>query len=120
MSNTDTPNTPGLTSRLVSATDDAQQLVVLDTDVPHLRVAVATTAEHGLQTVMLDSSAQAAAAPVRVEDTRTVTDVESFLAELARRLKPTRQILRRAWDDVRAAITDDLGEGFVILSSADV
>lgn len=65
--------------------DDAQRLVILDTQVPHLQMAVATTAEGGLQVAPVDSSSAAAAGPVRVSDQRYVTEVGSFLAELLRR-----------------------------------
>lgn len=79
-------DTPAVfTAELVSASSDEQQLVVLDTGIPHLRVAVATTAQGGLQTSTIDTSAQAAAGPVRAVGQRLVTDVDSFLAELGRR-----------------------------------
>lgn len=70
---------------LLSASSGEQQLVVLDSGIPHLRVAVATTAQGGLQTALVDTSNEAAAGPVRVSGTRTVTDTASFLSELTRR-----------------------------------
>lgn len=65
--------------------DDSQQLVILETEVPHLRMAVATTSEGGLQVAPVDSSNAAAAGPVRATDQRYVSEVGSFLAELHRR-----------------------------------
>ncbi|BDY33187.1 DUF2303 family protein [Mycolicibacterium mageritense] len=58
------------------------------TNEPHTRVAVAVTEEHGLQTHRLVEDEDHYPNPWRAKGTRTVSEVDSFLAELARRPLP--------------------------------
>lgn len=58
------------------------------TDEPHARVAVAVTEQHGLQTIKLVEDENSYEKPWRARGTRTVCDVDSFLAELDRRPLP--------------------------------
>lgn len=67
---------------------------ILATDVPHRRYAVAVTTEHGLQVEAIDDNSYLPLTPYRVEGTRTVADLDSFLDELTRRsLHPTASTL---------------------------
>ncbi len=64
---------------------------IIDGTVPNMRYAVAVTEQNGLEVHPIDerdAATVAAPHPVRPKGTRTVTDVESFLAELDRRPLP--------------------------------
>lgn len=69
-----------------------QQLVVAKTSVPDVLVAVGTTADNGLQVEKIDLTAESLTAqarrPARASGSRTVADLDSFLAELKRRPLP--------------------------------
>lgn len=59
---------------------------IVDSDLPHRKYAIAVTEENGLQVEVLETDPQSIAEhPYRVTGERTVTDLDSFLAELARR-----------------------------------
>jgi hypothetical protein len=58
---------------------------IVQTGVPGVSYAVSVTAEQGLQVEQIDTREEAAATPLRVNDTRVVSDLPSFLAELDRR-----------------------------------
>lgn len=58
---------------------------IIDGLLPHQRYAVAVTDENGLQVHEIDVPADSFPVPLRVKGERTVTDLDSFLAELARR-----------------------------------
>ncbi|WP_328856894.1 YfdQ family protein [Williamsia herbipolensis] len=68
---------------------DQNPVLVVDTNLDDVTVAVGVTAEKGLQVEVIDlrniTDAAEGADPIRVRDTRIVADVESFLGELARR-----------------------------------
>ncbi len=68
--------------------DEPTQLVVVDSDTPHMSVALAVTREKGLEVSVLDHRAQfreeRRAAPARIEGVRSVSELMSFLDELAR------------------------------------
>lgn len=60
--------------------------VIHDSDLPHLKYAVAVTEEHGLQVHPIAHNPQdIAATPYRTVGERTVADLDSFVSELARR-----------------------------------
>lgn len=59
-------------------------LVVLDTDVDHLRVALAVTDRGGLDVKALDDRQSVDALPLRPKGTRQVSETLSFLDELSR------------------------------------
>ena len=74
----------GLPANWVSVENTPHPAEVLDTELNHRRHAVAVTEQHGLQVQeLIDPDLRTN--PHRVEGTRTVTDLPSFLAELERR-----------------------------------
>lgn len=73
----------------VAVTAPPHQAQILDSTVEHVRYAVAVTEADGLTVEKIDDTAQrderAKLPPARVTGSRTVTDLDSFLAELHRR-----------------------------------
>src|ERR1700758_3315919 len=62
------------------------ELIHIDSRLEHKRHVVAVTEQHGLQVKELEYDAQLLHPhPYRISGERTVTDLDSFLAELARR-----------------------------------
>lgn len=74
----------GLPGMMFSAEHAPHPADVLDTELPHRRHVVAVTEEHGLQVEAIEDD-DLRPHPHRAEGTRTVADLPSFLAELARR-----------------------------------
>ncbi|MCV7175088.1 YfdQ family protein [Mycolicibacterium sphagni] len=64
---------------------NATQLQVVDTGLPHVKVAVGVSTSEGLQVQVLDNREVHYAAPGRAGTGRKVVEVDSFLAELHRR-----------------------------------
>lgn len=73
----------------VAVTAPPHSAEILDSTIDHVRYAVAVTEDRGIEVEKIDDTAQhderAKLPPARVAGTRTVTDLDSFLAELARR-----------------------------------
>ncbi|MCC9182593.1 DUF2303 family protein [Mycolicibacterium mageritense] len=79
---------PGIMASVEHAPHEAQ---VVDGTVANVRYAVAVTEQRGLEVHKIDDRDEARADapnPLRAKGTRTVRDVESFLAELDRRPMP--------------------------------
>lgn len=74
----------GLPSMMISSEHAPHPADVLDTDLPHRRHAIAVTEEGGLQVTTIEDP-DLRFTPHRAEGSRTVTELDSFLAELNRR-----------------------------------
>ncbi len=72
---------------------------VTSTNEPHARVAVAVTEQHGLQTTRLVEDEDHYPNPWRAKGTRTVSEVDSFLAELQRR--PLPEVIGTLWGNAQ-------------------
>lgn len=81
------------------------------TSEPYTRVAVAVTEQHGLQTNRLVEDEEHYPNPWRAKGTRTVSEVDSFLAELVRR--PLPEVIGTLWGNAQrghlTAIYNDHG-----------
>ncbi|MCG7592428.1 DUF2303 family protein [Mycobacterium sp. PSTR-4-N] len=84
MASTDTSITLPAEQGFVSVDNTPHPADVVDTGLAHRRYAIAVTDEHGLQVKELNDPDQRTN-PHRVEGTRTVTELASFLHELNRR-----------------------------------
>ncbi len=82
---------------------------IVDSDLPHRKYAIAVTEQNGLQVRELETDPQQITKhPYRVRGERTVTDLDSFLAELARRpLGPSGTLWGNAQRGALTAIYND-------------
>lgn len=85
MASTNITDMAGALSPLTLHSAAAHQAQIVESGVPHRRYAVSVTNQHGLQIEEIDDVDTYAEPPARPEGTRTVADLESFLAELSRR-----------------------------------
>ncbi len=78
------PNTTSINVEHLIGREQPTQLAVLETDVEHVRVALAVTEQRGLEVQLLDDRVAFDERPVRAKGTRTVSETLSFLDELNR------------------------------------
>lgn len=93
----------GLPTNWVSVDHAPHPAEVLETGLDHRRHVVSVTEEHGLQVKVIEDD-DLRTNPHRAEGTRTVTELPSFLAELARR--PLDDVTGTLWGNAdRGAVT---------------
>ncbi|OBS01860.1 hypothetical protein A9W98_17910 [Mycobacterium gordonae] len=107
--NTTTTNIDHVDSALLVGARAPHRAQIIDGLLPHQRHAIAVTEEHGLQVTDIAVDPTEFPIPLRVKGERTVSELESFLAELERRpmAQPTGTLWGSAKRGVLTAIYND-------------